>query len=199
MNPEKVIADYTANSSCPRSSYQENHNTNIKKFHKQNHENRKKSVKSLPPAGKERQSMSNQMTFLYENSRFINQPICFTNSRDTRKVQESWWPEQVSVEHKTKPTYTTSTTQRTDYAPQSSVSQSKQKTRFGATKHIKVDSILPKQNIADKSDTASFNSDINSQNCKEKISYKHNFDCRKERTERGKLHGSFVLEPFSNA
>ena len=127
------------------------------------------------------------MTFLYENSRFINQPICFANSKGTRKIQESWWPEKAPVEDKIKPTYNKKTINRTDYTT-IPLNPNSRATRFGATKYTKVESILPNQSIV-----CDQNKNI-LKNSKEKISYKHDFDCRKERTERGKLHGSFVWE-----
>jgi len=180
LNHAKVIADYASDITSPKSFYQENFN----------HSKENERIRYTIAAGKERQSVSNQMTFLYENSRFINQPICFANSKGTRKIQESWWPDKAPVDNKIKPTYNTKTINRTDYTL---LPMNSRATRFGSTKYTRVESILPNQSISNHQ-----NNDL-LKNSREKISYKHDFDCRKERTEKGKLHGTFVWErQFSN-
>jgi len=96
------------------------------------------------------------------------------------------------METKKSPSYSKATVHRSDYTGHDDYNklqlESNRATRFGATRYSTVKSILPNssEDTADKVATS-----------RERISYEHNFDCRKGRKERGRLHGSFVWEPVA--
>uniref|UniRef100_A0A7M5X0Y7 Uncharacterized protein n=1 Tax=Clytia hemisphaerica TaxID=252671 RepID=A0A7M5X0Y7_9CNID len=178
LDHAKVIADYVPSSKSPHSSYQDNYA--LSREEKQN-------ARDAAPAGKERCNDPSHVSFIYENSRFINQPVCFANTNSTRRIQNHWWPDKPPVETKRVLPYNTETIQRTDYNAQNAKPIQSRATRFGKTHYSKAESILPNQDG---------NENRKLKPTTERISYEHNFDSRKERTERGKLHGAFVWEPL---
>ena len=164
----KVFADYTPSDPPRTSNYQQtflgNQSTNV------------------PAAGLANRFNTKQVCFLYENPRFINESICFTNTKRSYREQSDWWPKSVSENVKVKAPYKTDTVSRIDYKNMSN--KPKPCTRYGSNKNKdrSAKGVLP---------TSSETSII----AREKISYEHQFDCRKGRRERGKLHGSLVWEP----
>ncbi|XP_057311238.1 uncharacterized protein C2orf73 homolog [Hydractinia symbiolongicarpus] len=171
FDAEKVLADFTPGLSTQPSSYRSTYYS--------------KKKCSAPVAGKTKRNNSNNVCFLYENPRFINEPICFANSKETSPNQAMWWPDSVPVDQKPNPAYKKDTVNRSDYAIFTNAPPGL--TRFGCNKNMlkTAQGIVPTG--SDKPLIA-----------KEKISYEHQFDCRQNRRERGKLHGSFVWKPISD-
>lgn len=175
LNSAKVLADYIADSKCPNSYYQEAFQGNS-------------TCNTDKPAGKISTDNPNQVSFIYENPRFINEPVCFTNTRKTSKEQHNWWHDSVSVEKKHVPAFNTSTINRSDFKFIEEANRPKGLSRYGCNRD---------KNIAAKGMVPGHCEE--SLIAKERISYGHQFDCRKGRKERGRLHGSFVWEPVNNA
>lgn len=172
FNTAKVIADYSPSTFTKSSSYGDTF--------------QEKQKSSSPMAGKKSQPDPNNVSFLYENPRFINEPICFSNTKNTRSIQSKWWPETTTVDEKKIPQYKEDTVSRSDY--KKIYSPPHGLTRFGCNPNR----LRPAIGIVPS------NSDPQPLVAREKISYAHQFDCRKGRKERGKLHGSFVWEPILN-
>jgi len=172
FNAGKVLADYSHKNNSSNSYYNDTYN--------------KKTVNSTShPAGVKNRDNPNQVCFLYENPRFINEAICYANTSDVSSKQSQWWPEHIPSDVKPNPSYKSHTVSRQDYKV---IKEKPEKlTRYGSNKY--------------KNDTAKgMSPNFNAKEFigLEKISYEHQFDCRQSRKERGKLHGSFVWEPVVN-
>lgn len=138
-------------------------------------------TKQVPKAGIVSKPDPNHICFLYENPRFINEPICLANTQNVRDEQKKWWPENTSDSEKPELKYDSeSSTNRSDYRPNMYESGSRL-TRFGSNPHrLTITKGIVPVNAK------------NSATIREKVSFEHQFDSRKGRTERGKLKGSFV-------
>ena len=165
-----MIADYSPSSKTPPTYYQ-------KSF--PHHPD----TRSIPSAGIVNRPNPNHVSFLYENPRFVNEPICFANTKVVQEKQPQWWPEKIPDESKLQPKYGRLTTNRLDY--HSIEQRPPPLTRFGCTPNRLVPRTCIVPLLGDKQPSK----------MKERVSFEHQFDCRRDRTERGKLRGSFVWEP----
>jgi len=166
FNAANVLADFIPSSVTPTSYYR--------------HTFQSTRANDVLPAGRVTKPNTNSVCFLYENPRFVNEPICFANTKETHKQQSDWWTQSVLVDTKKVPPYKADTVSRSDYTI--ILDPPLRATRFGFNPHRndRAKGIVPN------------NSDRSSSN--ERISFEHEFDCRTGRKERGKLHGSFVWD-----
>ena len=175
LNTKTVLADYIPNTKCPKSFYQETY------------KGRAKSCVQCRPAGIMRSDQCDKVSFIYQNPRFVNEPICFTNTTDTCKKQCEWWPDTIPTDKKPITKFSPSTISRIDYGP--IIDRPKRASRFGCNKQklIPAKGFVPGQFAVEESVIAW-----------EKISYEHKSDSRRARTERGRLQGTFIWEPVTN-
>lgn len=147
---------------------------------------------NVPPAqlratspGRKHKPQPTRMTFLSSNPRFICEPICHArNNKDDNKNDARWWPadEDLSME-KPVPQYSIASTQRSDY--RGSMKLEVRQTRFDCN---------PTLNTYATGIAPLMGENNNYSKKKEKISYRHQYDCRRtpNEHERGKLHGAFI-------
>ena len=173
FNAASVLADHSLDAPTPASFYRDTF--------------QKKTNNIIPAAGRTNQPDPNNACFLYENPRFINEPICFVNTKVTHPQQEKWWPNIVAKDIKPSPQYKADTVSRSDYKIILHHKPNRL-TRYGCNSQR----LKPAKGIVPS------NSDDQPMIAKEKISFEHQFDSRQGRKERGKLHGSFVWEPIVN-
>lgn len=173
FNAANVLADFIPCSGTPTSYY------------RQAFQQIGTSHLKVSPAGCVNRDNPHKVGFLYENPRFINEPICFANTKSTDKKQSDWWTQCIANKEKLVPQYKPDTVFRSDYKV--IVDPPVRATRFSSK---------PQQNITG---TQGIVPNINSNSLhNERISFQHQFDCRTGRKERGKLHGSFVWDLVSN-
>lgn len=176
LNSANVLADYTPDSKCPKSFYQE---TFQGKLNSNSHQ----------AAGKIASEHPNRVSFIYQNPRLVNEPICFANTRETCREQQNWLYDSVSPEKKLIPKFNTATVNRSDYKAVEEKERPKGLSRFGCnTNRTNVAKGMVPGHCVEESVIA-----------KERISYGHQFDCRQSRKERGRLHGAFVWEPVTDS
>ena len=137
-------------------------------------------------AGKVNKPNPTNVHFLFENPRFINEPVCHASTKAVKNVQHSWWPDEVSKEVKLKPAYSLNSTNRSDFGDIPNRPPGISRFSCLEGKRTAASGIVP----VTKLPTSTIKT--------EKISYEHIFDSRKERTERGKLHGAFVWDTTSD-
>jgi len=170
FDTSKVLADYNPTDKTPGSYYRQTFNHSAE------------GTTHVPKAGIVSKPDPKHVCFLYENPRFINEPICLANTASIRENQHQWWPQKISEDVKPSPQYdSTSSTNRSDYTATGPPANPRL-TRFGCNPYRGEPSrgIVP------------VNAETGGSTMQEKLSYEHQFDCRKDRTERGKLKGSFV-------
>jgi len=168
FDTSKVIADYNSTTSTPHSYYRQTF------IHS--------APDTKPLAGIVNKPSPNDVCFLFENPRFINEPICLANTKSDRDVQHKWWPEKIPENKRPMPDYSLGSTNRADFKRIQKVPPAQ--TRFGSNPFIgKASTGIVPVNTVDCASKIS-----------EKVSFEHQFNCRKDRTERGKLMGSFVWE-----
>ena len=170
FNAATVLADFVPASYTPSSYYRDNFTGGSR------------NPCTLVPAGRIQAPERKHVHFLYENPRFINEPICFANTKATKKMQSDWWGESEQPEKKHVPKYNTGTVSRSDYVTINE--PPRRATRFG----MKPD----RDWSCAKGLAPNVANDSGAVDSMERISYEHGFDCRTGRKERGKLHGSFV-------
>ena len=141
-----------------------------------------KNSKRIPAAGKLNKPDPTSVHFLFENPRFINEPVCHASTSIVKEKQHQWWPSEIPREVKLKPKYALGSTMRHDYRELRNMPEGQ--TRFGSNPNrlSMATGIVPVIALDDPNTN------------KERISYQHMFDCRRDRRERGKLYGSFVWE-----
>ena len=166
FNAANILADFIPNTHTPSSVYRDTFPGIDERY--------------VLPAGIGRRSCTTNTTFLYENPRFNNEPICFTDTKLTHAEQSKWHPKSIVPERKYFPEYKCDTISRSDY--QIIIDRPLRGTRFGNNpQHQKyVQGIVPTNNNVDLLIT------------KPRISFKHQYDCRQGRKESGKRLGSFV-------
>ncbi|XP_078000650.1 uncharacterized protein LOC144453251 [Glandiceps talaboti] len=125
--------------------------------------------------------------FLRQNVALLNEPICYVDTKGTRREQSDWWPSRTSSEPMKKPTYSKASTMRSDYE-YSDKSKSAGLTRHGCNPHTDAaHGIVPINGLYPKKGPRLL---------VEHISYEHQYDSRNSANNpvRGKRHGSFVWD-----
>ena len=178
FNPANIFADYSLNSGSSSQAFSSHYQSNFAQ--------KQRSTKSHP-AGKVNKPDPTNVHFLFENPRFINEPVCHASTKAAKKQQDIWWPNEIPVEVKLKPVYSSNTTSRSDF--RSPDGRPMGLTRFSCIegKRKAAAGIVPVTELPSRHVKT------------EKISYNHQFDSRRERRERGKLHGSFVWDTSGKA
>merc|ERR1712224_1034258 len=161
FNSANVFSDFVPSNQTPTSFYRDTFA-------------QAKTEKQVQPAGLVNKPDPNSVCFLYENPRFVNEPICFANTKATHCSQS------VISETKISAPYKSDSVNRSDY--KHIQDRPLRATRFGSNPHH----INCAKGIVPNND--------NSGTSNERISFEHGFDCRTGRKERGKLHGSFVWD-----
>lgn len=124
------------------------------------------------------------MHFLFENTRFVNEPVCHAATKANRHIQHKWWPTEVPSDVKLKPLYSLESSSRSAFGQIDSSKRPHGLTRFRCVegKRQVAVGIVPVTELPARH--------INT----ERISYDHQFDSRRDMRERGKLHGSWVWD-----
>ena len=171
-----MFADYNSEASkaCYDSHYRSTFNCTAEKVHSYN----------LQRAGKINKPDPTHVHFLYDNTRFTNEPICNAATEATRQKQHQWWPEELPNASLPKPSYSCDSSSRSDFR---AIERSKRPhglTRFSCVegKRNAALGIVPVTQLPA--------SHVKT----ERISYIHQYDARQNMRERGRLHGSFVWD-----
>jgi len=171
-----VFADYNPETSkaCYDSHYRSTFNCTANKVRSYD----------IHRAGKINKPDPTHVHFLYDNTRFTNEPICNAATEITRKKQHQWWPEERPNESRPKPSYSCDSSSRSDFRTIELSKRPRGLTRFSCIegKRNAALGIVPVTQLpANHVKT-------------ERISYIHQYDARQNMRERGKLHGSFVWD-----
>ena len=144
----------------------------------------RKCLKDIHRAGKINKPDPTNVHFLFENPRFINEPVCHAATKVSRHVQNAWWPDGIPSDIKPKPTYSLDSSSRAAFGPIDSSKRPRGLTRFSCIdgrRPVAIGIVPVTELPASRIKT-------------ERISYNHQYDSRKNMRERGKLHGSFVWD-----
>lgn len=102
FNAANILADFIPAAGTPSSFYRETFQG-------------KPVNNTVLPAGRLNKANLTSVCFLYENPRFINEPVCYANTKATDSTQGYWWPQSVVKDTKITGKYNTSTVSRSDY------------------------------------------------------------------------------------
>lgn len=170
-----------------------------------NLENRARNLSSFPgrdwfnvlgqragqrPSSEHRHNRPNpkNVSFLRQDVRLLNEPVCNVGTTSTQEQQARWWPHRTSETPLGEPDYTRDTTMRDDFRAQDADAIARQ-TRHGMN---------PNQEPARGAIPVNFlrKPDGKQKFWKEGISYEHQYNSRldPQYPVRGKRHGSFVWD-----
>ncbi|KAM3932529.1 LOW QUALITY PROTEIN: ciliary microtubule inner protein 6 [Leptodactylus fuscus] len=122
--------------------------------------------------------------FIRDNVRFLNEPITYMLTSNTKHRQTEWWPRYEENVYLHKPSYNLMTTQRSDFRHQT---YSSPQTRHGCNPHKSpLHGIVPLASPRGRNRLPKL--------LQEEISFLHQYDSRLTPNEpiRGKRHGAFV-------
>ena len=126
------------------------------------------------------------VTFLRQDVRLLNEPVCNVSTITTNDQQHNWWPHRTSLEPLKQPSKPLDTTVRKDF--QYRGNEVKPSSRFSASSPNKKEAvgIIPVNFLREPDNKQRF--------WKEGISYEHQYNCRldPQYPVRAKRHGSFV-------
>ena len=172
----RVFADYNSDTSKANfnSHYKATFDSAQDKFRSRN----------IHRAGKVNKPDPTNVHFLFDNTRFVNEPVCHAATEVSRHVQHEWWPEKIPTDSKPKPSYSCDSSNRSDFPPVDSSKRPRGLTRFGCIEGKRSTALgivpvteLPASHIKT-----------------ERISFNHQFDARNNMRQKGKLHGSLVWD-----
>lgn len=171
-----MFADYSldGNSTDLRSHYRNTFNSSPNKL----------SSDKSRRAGKINKPDPTNVHFLYENTRFVNEPVCNAATKSTRHEQHVWWPSEVPSDANLEPPYSLDSSNRSAFRPLDPSKRPRGLTRFSCIdgkRRVAIGivpvTLLPASHVKT-----------------ERISYDHQFDSRRDTRARGKLHGSLVWD-----
>ncbi|XP_060105136.1 uncharacterized protein C2orf73 homolog [Heteronotia binoei] len=68
-----------------------------------------------PPLEWRNTPQPHHIKFIKTNARFLNKPICYVDTEDTKDKEDHWWPRSEPLVHRPKPSYDKQSTQRNDF------------------------------------------------------------------------------------